>query len=306
MALKPTLSIISVTYNSHLDLPSMIESVFQSCKKNSFEIIISDNSPNNQTEEVVKDFQRIHKNITYIKNSENIGFSKGNNKGVENASGEYLLFLNPDMVVGKDSIDEIVDFLKNTNDAGAATCAVFLPNGKLDDSCHRGFPTPWNSFSYFSGLSKVFPKLKLFSGYNMTYLNFSTIHEIDSLAGSFFMTKRSIGNSLSWWDEDYFFYGEDIDFCYRIKNAGFKVYFVPTVSAIHKKGLSSGIKKISQDKSHATHETKIWATKQRFKAMEIFYKKHYRNKYPSLITKIVLWGIEFKRKRALLGIKNEK
>lgn len=306
MAIKMKVSIISVTYNSQMEIANMIDSVFRSCKKNSFEIIISDNSPNSETENVIKEFQRKHKNIIYIKNHENLGFSKGNNKGVEKSSGEYVLFLNPDMVLEEDAVDGVVDFLEQTNDAGAATCAVFLPGEKLDDSCHRGFPTPWNSFSYFFGLSKLFPKLKIFAGYNMTYLNFSKTHEIDSLAGSFMMIPRKVGESLNWWDEDYFFYGEDIDFCYRIKKLGYKIYFIPQYRALHYKGVSSGIKKISKDKTTATLETKLWATNQRFKAMEIFYTKHYVKKYPSLITKIVLWGIALKQRKAVYEIKNGK
>lgn len=306
MGMNPKVSIISVTYNSQMEIANMIESVFRSCKKYSYEIIISDNSPNSETEQVIRDFQKKHKNIRYIKNHENIGFSKGNNIGVKKSSGEYVLFLNPDMVLEGEVIDGIVGFLDQTDDAGAATCAVFLPSGELDDSCHRGFPTPWNSFSYFLGLSKIFPKLKMFAGYNMTYLNLSKTHEIDSLAGSFMMIPRKVGDRLNWWDEDYFFYGEDIDFCYRIKKLGYKIYFVPAYKAMHLKGVSSGIKKISKDKTTATVDTKLWATNQRFKAMEIFYTKHYMEKYPSILTKIVLWGIALKQKKAVHEIKNGK
>ncbi|MFI5265488.1 MAG: glycosyltransferase family 2 protein, partial [Candidatus Levyibacteriota bacterium] len=104
------------------------------------------------------------------------------------------------------------------------------------------------------------------------------------------------------WDEDYFFYGEDIDFCYRIKKMGLKIFFVPEYKAIHHKGLSSGIKKVSAEASKATLDTKIWATNHRFKAMEIFYNKHYKKKYPWIITKAVLLAIKLKHAMTLKNL----
>lgn len=293
------LSIITVAYNSQNEITQWVNSIEKTVKKYSYEIIISDNSPNRETEKVVKRLQEKHLNITYIYNDANLGFSKGNNVGVKKSHGEYVLFLNPDMVVEEGTIDGMVSFLKETPDAGSATPAVFLPNGKLDDSCHRGFPTPWNSFTYFSGLSKSFPKSKLFAGYNMTYLDFSQTHEIDSLAGSFLLVSRELGEKLHWWDEDYFFYGDDIDFCYRIKKHGYKIYFVPEYKALHYKGLSSGIKEASKERTQATLDTKIWATNQRFSAMEIFYNKHYKKKYPWIVTKVVILAINVKRYNTL-------
>lgn len=299
---KIDLSIITVTYKSEAEIASMIESVLQTCKKHTFEVIISDNSPDENTGNIVRDLQKNHSCIHYFKNSENIGFSKANNKAIKKALGKYVLFLNPDVVVSEKTIDGICDFLEKHEDVGAATCAVYLPDGKLDDSCHRGFPTPWNSFTYFSGLARIFSNSKLFSGYNLTYLDVTKAHAIDSLAGSFMMMSKNLGNSLGWWDEDFFFYGEDLDFCYRIKEAGYGVYFIPEYTAVHFKGMSSGIKDVSRKKSQATLETKKWATNQRFKAMEIFYNKHYKNKYPKFIADLVYFGISLKKKKALNSI----
>ena len=185
----------------------------------------------------------------------------------------------------------MVDFMNKTPNAGAATCFIELKNGRLDDSCHRGFPTPWRSLCYFMGLSKFFPKSKFFAGYNMTYLGLNKTHEIDALGGSFMLIRREIGKRLGWWDEDFFFYGEDIDFCFRIKEIGYKIYFVPEYKALHYKGVSSGIKKVSESISKATKETKLFATKHRFNAMRIFYKKHYEKKYPKIVTWLVYGAI---------------
>lgn len=302
MAKQLDLSIITVAFNSENEIGKWVESLVGTIKKNSFEMIISDNSLNNETQNVVKNLEKKYKNLIYIHNGKNIGFSAGNNAGVKKSNGEYVLFLNPDVIVEEGTVDGMIEFIKEHADCGAATPAVYLPNGKLDDSCHRGFPTPWNSFSYFSGLSKMFPKSKLFAGYSMTYLDLDRTHEIDSLAGSFFLISRKLGESLKWWDNDYFFYGEDIDFCFRIKKAGYSIYFVPSFKALHHKGMSSGIKEISKDISKASIETKIWATNQRFAAMEIFYKKHYLKKYPKIINYAVLLAIHMKRKLTIKEI----
>ena len=294
-------SVIVVTFNSEDTIENCIKAVEDTVRRHAFEIIVSDNSENLETEKVVSNI--LDKNISYIHNNENLGFSKGNNVAVKKAKGKYVLFLNPDTVVYEKTIDGMLDFMDEHPEIGASTCFVELPNGKLDDSSHRGFPTPWGAFSHFSGLSKAFPKSKMFGGYNLSYLNTSKTHEIEALAGSFMLVPFTIGEKLGWWDEDYFFYGEDIDFCYRIKKAGYKIYFVPEFKALHYKGISSGIKSVSKDLTKASVETKRWATNHRFNAMEIFYNKHYKKKYSAILTGMVLLGIKLKKQLALRNIK---
>ncbi len=292
---KIDISVIIVTFKSESTIEKCLDSVYSGMKGLIFEVIISDNSPNEITIDLLKKIKSRYSNLILIENKKNEGFSRGNNIAIKKANGEFILFLNPDMVLEKNTVPGILDFLKEYPEAGTATPFVHLLDGTIDDSCHRGFPTPWRAFCHFSKLSKIFPKSKLFAGYNLTYLDFSKTHEIDSLAGSFMLVRYSLGKELDWWDEDYFFYGEDIDFCYRIKKAGYRIYFVPKYKALHFKGVSSGIKKISKDISSADKETKIWVTKQRFKAMEIFYDKHYKKKYPSLLRSCVLVAIRLKR-----------
>lgn len=296
------ISIITVAFKSQDQISEWVESLVKTIKKNSFEMIISDNSPDDATEKVVKELQKKHGNIIYINNHANLGFSKGNNVGIKKSSGEYVLFLNPDMLVEPGTIDGTLAFLKTHGDAGSVTPAVFLPNGKLDDSCHRGFPTPWNSFTYFSGLARLLPKSKLFAGYNMTYLDLHKTHEIDALSGSYLLISRELGEKIKWWDEDYFFYGEDLEFCFQIKKQEFAIYFLPEFKALHLKGMSSGIKKVSAEVSKATLETKIWVTNQRFNAMEIFYKKHYQKKYPGIVSWLVFTAIKLKRSLTLRSL----
>ena len=156
----------------------------------------------------------------------------------------------------KGTIEKMIEFMDENENAGASTCKIIMPNGEIDDASHRGFPTPWNAFCHFSGLAGIFPKSKLFSGYNLGWKDFSKAHEIDALAGAFMLVRISAGEEAGWWDEDYFFYGEDIDFCYKLKQRGWKIYYLPEVSIRHFKGVSSGIKGVSKKITTASKETK--------------------------------------------------
>ena len=284
------LSIVIVSYNTKEFLGRCLDSIFESTLKD-LEVIVVDNASKDGSVEEIRKFDS---KVKIIENKENVGFSKANNQGVKIVKGKYLLFLNPDTVVNKDTLSTLISFMENTKDAGVVTCKVILPDGNLDDSAHRGFPTPWNAFCYFSGLEKLFPRFKLFAGYHMGWEDFTKTHEINACAGSFMLVRREAGDQIKWWDEDYFFYGEDLDFCIKLKEKGWKIYYYPHVSITHYKGVSSGIKKISKEITTADLETKRFATKHRFSAMKILYEKHYQNKYPKIINWLVLKGINLK------------
>jgi GT2 family glycosyltransferase len=289
------LSIIIVSYNTKEFLKKCLLSIKENITDHfSYEIIVVDNaSTDGVVDEAFEEEKQLP--VKIMLNKENLGFSKANNIGVKAAKGRYILFLNPDTEVKKHAIEEMIAFMDHQKDAGAATCQIDLPNGKIDDASHRGFPTPWNSLCYFSGLTKLFPKSKLFAGYTMGWKNLQHVHKIDALAGAFMIVRREAGEQIGWWDEDYFFYGEDLEFCYQLKQKGWNIYYVPHVSILHQKGVSGGIKSHSQEISTATTETKKRATKARFDAMRIFYKKHYVKQYPKIVTWLVIKGIDVKQ-----------
>ncbi|MEK7572858.1 MAG: glycosyltransferase family 2 protein [Patescibacteria group bacterium] len=294
------ISIIIVSYNTKEFIDRCIKSIQKSdFKKIKHEIIVVDNASSDQSEEFIK---KNFPTVKLVENKDNLGFAKACNQGVRDSRGKYLLFLNPDAQVNKNTLSYMSSFMEKNKDVGASTCFIKLPSGELDNGAHRGFPTPWNAFSYFSGLNKLFPKSKIFAGYTMGWLNLREQHEVDSIVGAFMMVRRKAGDDIGWWDEDYFFYGEDIDFCYRLKEKNWKIYFVPEVSVFHHKGISGGIKKHSEHISTADLQTKIIATNARFNAMRIFYKKHYREKYPKLLTWLVLLAVEARRKTALKSV----
>ena len=286
------LSIVIVSYNTKNFLEICIESIKNTSKGFTYEIVVVDNASSDGSSEMIKEN---FKDVLLIANKENLGFSKANNLGVKKTNGRYVLFLNSDTEVYENTLNTMIKFMDKTKEAGAATCKLELPSGKIDDASHRGFPTPWNSFLHFSGISKALGNTKLFGGYNLGYLNLNETHEIDALAGAFMLVRREAGEQVGWWDEDYFFYGEDLDFCFMLKQKGWKIYYVPSVSILHHKGISGGIKKHSKEISTADEGTRIKSQKERFRAMKLFYKKHYERKYPWIITRLVYIGISVKQ-----------
>ncbi|OGH21772.1 MAG: hypothetical protein A3F31_04795 [Candidatus Levybacteria bacterium RIFCSPHIGHO2_12_FULL_38_12] len=288
------ISILIVSYNSKIFLRECIDSIEKNIlNKIKKEIIVVDNASGDGSAETIRNS---FKDVILVENKENLGFSKANNIGIKKSKGNYILFLNPDTLVREKSIETLLGFLDEHTQVGAVACKVELPNGEIDDASHRGFPTPWNSFCYFSGLTKLFPHSKLFSGYTMGWKDLSTIHEIDACGGAVMLVRRKAGDDVKWWDEDYFFYGEDLDFCYRLKQKGWKIFYYSNVSILHYKGVSSGIKDISKDRTTANKETRNRASKARFDAMRIFYKKHYEKKYPRFVSWLVHKGIDIKEK----------
>lgn len=265
------------------------------------EVIVVDNGSTDDSIKYVQTFKRSNVQTFLIENKKNLGFARANNQGIRQASGDYILLLNPDTVVFKNTLKTVLDFMDKNINVGAVTCRVELPDGSLDDACHRGFPTPWNAFCYFFGLAKIFPKSQFLNGYHLGYRDIDKIHEIDSGVGAFMMIRKRAGDEVSWLNEEFFWYGEDLDFCYRLKNnKGWKIFFIPSVKIIHYKGISSGIKKHSYRIARADKKTKISTTLARFEAMKIFYRRHYFKKYPRFLTGLVFLAIEIKKRINLL------
>lgn len=286
------LSIIIVNFNTYRYLENCLDSINKanSIIKN-IEIIVVDNASKDNSIELIK---KKFPHIKLIINRNNTGFARANNQAIAKSLGKYILLLNPDTMVNKNTLTEMLAFMRQHIDVGVATCKVVLPNGQLDDACHRGFPTPWNAFCQFSGLASIFPYSLFFNGYHLGYKDIHKIHEIDSCAGAFMLIKKSVGQKIGWFDEDYFWYGEDLDFCFRLKQHGFKIVYFPYVSILHYKGVASGIKKHSLKYSSADDKIKRIATQARFEVMRIFYAKHYSNKYPSWLKKLIFMGIKLK------------
>jgi GT2 family glycosyltransferase len=205
-----------------------------------------------------------------------------------------LLYLNSDTVVSERALVEPLAYLQDNPHVGALTVRLVYPNGQRDPDNHRGFPTPWNALCHFTGLSKLFPNSPRFNGYFRSYEDFTAVHEVPVIAGSYMLMPRALDRRLGGWDETYFFYGEDIDYCYRIGAAGYPIIYYPLVEVVHYKGASSGLRKESADIARPPRETRLKVARESVRAMELFYGKFYRDKYPRWVTGLVLAGIRLR------------
>ncbi len=290
------LSVVILNYNTRELLEQCLASLPD---RPDYEIIVVDNA---STDDSVKMVGSLFPRVKIVRSKLNCGFTRGNNLARNFSRGEYVLFLNSDTKVFPKTLPCMVAFMDDDTAIGISTCRVDLADGRFYYASHRGFPSPWNSLCYFSGLSRLFPRSKLFSGYTATYLPLNTVHEIDACSGTFLLIRRRILNLIGWFDEDYYSYGEDIEMCYRVKQLGYKVMFNPEVRIVHYWGASSGLKKVSREVSKASREVKKLWHNARYEAMGIFYRKHYQDKYPGFISRLVFGGIALEKYFSSFGL----
>lgn len=287
---KPDVSVIILNYNAEKFLRDTLKSVAMQKGLTIETIVVDNNSSDNSKDMVKKEF----KNVTWVQRDTSVGFAAGNNAGLPFAHADTILFLNPDASF-KTPGDLKKCYVKLWSDKniGCLSARVNLVlTGGIDVTSHRGFPTPWASFTHFTGLSKLFPTVPFFNYYTKNYLGYTKEHSIDSVGGMFMLIRREVGEKVGWWDEDYPLYGEDIDFCYRLVEAGYHNLFYPQVTVLHYKGVSTGMSKqsksVSTAKKSTTNKVKAWSVQ----AMRVFYDKHYRSKYPFFVTWLVYLGIK--------------
>ena len=283
---KVELTIIILNYNTEELLEDCLNSVKKRRKEVSFEVIVSDNA---STDGSVK---MIEKKFPWVKllQGENSGFSAGNNRAKNHVNGKYVLFLNPDTVVKENTLAETVKYLKEHKDIGAVTCKLVLPNGELDKDVRRSFPTPWVSFTHLVlRADKFFPKSHLFGKYWYGYIPENQVHEVDAIQGAYFLTYKKILDKVGWFDEDYFFDGEDLDLCWRIKEAGWKLVYYPKVEIMHLKGVTKG--KVKKWRKKVTPEQRLKLRMAGMNSMEFFYRKNLWDKYPFVFNLFVILGI---------------
>jgi len=287
------LSIIIVSFNTK----EITKKCLLSLKKNfskyplEYEILVVDNDSRDGTVEFLLDLEKKWKNIHVFLSNKNLGFGKGSNLGLEKSRGKYILYLNSDAIVSDLDFRDLIKLVEFQKNIGALTVRVVLPSGEIDPASHRGFPTLWRSFTYFSGLEKIFFNTKflnkLFGGYHLAHLNLKNIHEIDVPTGAFLLTKREIVTKFGGFDNDYFAYGEDIEMAFRIKEAGYKIIYYPLWEVLHLKSISGLKKKDSNIRKNTNYHY--------YDSMKIFYNKHYAKDYNWLINNMVFFLIDIKK-----------
>jgi len=227
-------SIIIVNYNTKELLKNCLRSVFQKMKDIDFEVWVVDNASTDDSLEMVrKEFPK----IKIIANKENIGFARANNQAIKEVAGKYVLLLNPDTIILDENFKELIKFMEEHPEVGACGPLILNRDGTIQRQCKKGWPTFWNSFTYYSGLWKLFSKNKWwrknFGRYFLLDKPDDKIYEVDSLSGSAMMVRKEALKEVGLMCEDYIMYWDDIDWCYRIKKANWKIYYVPLTKITH-------------------------------------------------------------------------
>jgi N-acetylglucosaminyl-diphospho-decaprenol L-rhamnosyltransferase len=264
------LGIVIVNWNTCDYLERCLETVYASQGDFSYKVVVVDNHSDDNSASMVRDkFPQAE----LIVSDENIGYPRANNVGlrhlgyhdqhkVDDSAPRYALLLNPDTELPPTALVEMVQFMDSRPDVGVAGPKLILSDGSLDKACRRGFPTPMVSFYHYSGLAKLFPKNERFGRYNMTFADEDEEIEVDSVVGAYMQVRKEAIEKAGLLDGNFFMYGEDLDWAYRITQEGYKVWYYPKVIVHHVKRAASSQSKKAQ--------FEFW------RAMLIFYRKHFR------------------------------
>lgn len=282
------LGIVIVSYNTKDLLRRCLQTVFASSGNFTFQVIVVDNASTDGSPAMVKaEFPQVE----VIASPKNGGYSYANNLGlkllgyhskndVDADAPRYALLLNPDTEVPPTALHDMVQYMDTHPQIGVAGPKLVLEDGSLDLACRRSFPTPMVSFYRFSGLSKLFPHNPRFGRYNMTFVDPDQELEVDSVVGAYMQVRREAIRDAGLLDEMFFMYGEDLDWAFRIKEAGWKVFYHPQVTVKHIKRASSRRSQKAQFEFQ--------------RAMLIFYRKHYRRTTPFWLHALVMIGLLLK------------
>ena len=175
--------------------------------------------------------------IRFIENPTNAGYTRPMNQALQQARGDVLVQLNPDTLLLPGALDKLLAFLQEHPQAGICGPKVLNADRSLQKSCRRGEPTPWAVLTYFLGLSRLFPKSRLFGQYLLNYMDEDQTHPVAGLAGSCMMIRRAVVEQIGYLDEQFFAYQEDTDYCYRARQAGWQVFYMPRAQIIHYGGM---------------------------------------------------------------------
>ncbi|MBZ0301092.1 MAG: glycosyltransferase family 2 protein [Anaerolineae bacterium] len=288
------IGIVILNWNTRELLRRCLETVLASEGDFTYRVVVVDNQSTDGSPDMVREhFSQVELIVSEI----NGGYPYGNNLGlralgfqgagqVDPDAPRYVVLLNPDTEVPPDAFFRMTHYLDARPEIGMAGPKLVLEDGSLDLACRRSFPSPTVSLYRFSGLSKLFPTHPQFGRYNMTFADPDQELEVDSVVGAYMQVRREAIDAVGLLDETFFMYGEDLDWAYRIKTAGWKVFYYPNVIVKH-------IKRAASRKSpRAQFEFN--------RAMLIFYRKHYRVTTPMWLHTLVLMGLLLKGGPALL------
>lgn len=277
------LSIVIVNYNVEHFLENCLISVFSATKNIPSEVFVVDNKSVDGSVEMVKSK---FPEVKLIVNQDNQGFSKANNQAILEATGQYVLLLNPDTVVEEDTFHKCIQYMDQNEKIGGLGIKMIDGKGNFLPESKRSLPTPSVAFYKIFGLSNLFPKSKKFGRYHLGQLSKDKNHSIEILSGAFMLLRKSVLDKIGLLDESFFMYGEDIDLSYRIIKAGYENHYFSESSIIHYKGEST--------KKSSINYVFVF-----YRAMIIFAKKHFSNKNAKSFSTLINLAIYL---RAFLAI----
>lgn len=253
-------SIIIVNWNTKDLLRECVESICSETSGISYEIIVIDNASSDNSAKMIK---QNYPEVRLIENRENLGFAAANNQGIDKALGRYLLLLNSDTLILDNAIAKTVDFADRHPQCGVVGCQVWEDNVRIQMTCFR-FHSPWNMFCVSFGLSRLFPSSKIFGGDKMQYWDRKTEREVDVVSGMYMLVRREAVDKVGLLDDRFFIYCEEADWCFRMRQAGWKCVFWPGAQIIH---LDGGGKSTSQ--------VNVKMEVEKVKSQLLFIGKHY-------------------------------
>jgi GT2 family glycosyltransferase len=254
------LSVVIVSWNTKELLGRCLESLQKELERLDAEVFVVDNNSSDGSAAMVA---QEYPWVRLIANNENIGFAAANNQAFWLTHGSKILLLNPDAEVKPSAIRTLMQFLDDHPDAAIVAPQLLNSDGSIQRSC-RGFPTFWSMSSELLGLSRLFPAYSGFGKYKMLDWDHNDEREVDQPEGACLLVRREILDQVGMFDEDYFMLFEEVDWCYRIKQAGWQIWFTPTAQVVHHYGQS--IKQAKTAMILSSHE-----------GLYKFWYKHYRN-----------------------------
>jgi len=258
------LSICIVTYQARDYLETCLKSIREHTKILNFEIVIVDNGSQDGTVEMVR---QSTPEAILIRNHDNLGFTRPANQAMQAAKGDFILLINPDTLIFPKAFELMVTFLEENPEIGIVGPKVLNADGTLQIPCRRSEARPWDVITYFLGLAERFPQDKRFSGYTQGYLDENKTHEVQGVSGSCMLIRKAVLDQIGYFDERFFAYQEDADFCIRAREAGWKIYYYPTAKITHFGG---------QGGSSVQPYRSIWAW---HKSYYQYYRKHFARDY---------------------------
>ena len=253
------LSIVIVNWNTKSRLAACLDSVERHPPEGELEVIVVDNDSSDGSAQMARE---CFSDVTLIEQVKNVGYAEGNNRGIRASTGRLVLLLNPDTEVKAGTLDALVKFVDEHPEAAAVGCRLVGSDGRVQRSC-RSFPDPAGVLFEYTRLSYLFPKSRLFGRYRMTYFRYNQEAEVDQPMGSCLLMSRKAIEDVDMFDQEFPIFFNEVDWCYRAKLKGWKIYFTPSAEVVH-----HGAASTSQIKAEMIRES--------HRSMLKFYDKHYK------------------------------